>query len=473
MPSTRKDAGFTIIEVLVAALILVIASMTTFTLLSSATKNAVRAKGTQVALDRAQQEVEKLRSLTNKELAMTSAPQFKASALDPGNRVNAGTGSFALRRSPRSEYETMVYNGRSLWGGGEVAGGVVNSGPVPFSSGDVSGKVYRYIVWRNDERCSEALCPGPEDYKQIVVAVKLDSKPNMPAERGYVEVQSNFVDPKDSSANDPKPGAEGVVTAQQFYLTDTPCAASGITERQEITGEHLLHNTLGTCASGLHNETTKGAPDALMLGAPPDPAPEDPSLPVRYDYANDFYLEPTPDTDKGLQIRRDNTSGCNYTPVGSIAQSQVHRWVTDPMAANFKLSGKVTLKLFTRTLSNSTYKAGICVFLFKRHEAATTTDTLLANKVGGSGFWTYTESGLGNWPTVKIENGVEEWPQIAVEMDIASAPYLIPAGDRVGMAVTVDPAKMSPGFDAIGINYDFPSEPSRLEVETTTPIDGG
>ena len=41
-----------------------------------------------------------------------------------------------------------------------------------------------------------------------------------------------------------------VVTAQQFFLTDTPCSSSGTTVAAEITGDHLLHNTLGTCASG-------------------------------------------------------------------------------------------------------------------------------------------------------------------------------------------------------------------------------
>lgn len=456
------------VEVLVAALILSIAAMTTFGLLSSATKNTVRAKATQVALDRAQQEMEKLHSLTNKQLAMTSVPAHASSDLDPGYRVKAGGGTFALSRSPIGEYEEMVYNGGSLIGGGTVQGGVVNPGPVSFTSGDISGEVYRYIVWRDDELCLD--CPG-QDYKQIVVAVKLDSPPSQAAERGYVEVQSNFVDPTDSIESDPKPGAEGVVTAQQFYLSDTPCAATGVTERQEITGEHLLHNTLGTCADGLQNEATEGAPDALLLGAPPDPAPEDPDNPIRYDYANDFYLEPTPDTDKGLQIRRDDTAGCHFSPGGSIAQSQVHRWVTDPMAAEFKLTGKVTLKLFTRTLNTASYRAGICVFLFKRNLSGE--DSLLLNKQGGDPFWTSSSGGVGNWPTVEIVEGREKWPVETVTMEVAGTPYPIGVGERLGMAITVDPAKMTPGADGIGINYDFPEEPSRIEVETTTPLDGG
>jgi prepilin-type N-terminal cleavage/methylation domain-containing protein len=467
---TTGEDGFTMIEVLVAAMILVIAAMTTFNLLSSATRNAQRAKGTQVALDLAQQELERLHSMTNEELAMEGVPPHASSELDPGFRVNSGAGTFALQRSPVGEPQKMVYN-ESIHAGKEVKNGKVV--PVePFDQGDVSGKVYRYIVWRKDPRCTGCAAPY---YKQIVVAVKLDSTPSQLAERGYVEVQSNFVDPTDSAETDPPAAATGGLTAQQFYLSDTPCAATGATDRQEITAEHLLHNTLGICANGLQNEAVKGAPDALLLGPPPDPTPEDPTDPVRYDYSNDFFLEPTPNTDQGLQIRKDNTAGCHFEPSGSIAQSQVHRWVTDPMPSEFKLTGKVTLKLHTRTIGASTYRAGICVFLFRRHEVgAKAEDKLFADKVGGFEYWRYRPPGVGTWPTVSYDvNGNEEaWPSIPLSMELAGVAPAIAKGDRLGVAITVNPADLPATADGIGVNYDYPDEPSRIEVETTTPLDG-
>jgi hypothetical protein len=362
----------------------------------------------------------------------------------------------------------MVVNGGSLYGGGEVTGGVVNPGPTPFSSGNVSGNVYRYVVWRNDDSCSEEVCPGTQDYKQIVVAVKLNTPGSQSGERGYVEVQSDYVDPTINSEDDPVPGSNGVVTAQQFFLTDTVCAAGGSTSRAEITGEHLLHNTLGTCVDGLHTGSTKGAPDALLLGAPPDPAPEDPSNPPLYDYANDFYLEPTPDTDKGLQIRRDDTSGCHYVPTGSAnPESQVHRWVTDPVAANFTLTGNVTLEIYTRTLNDALYTGTLCAYLYKRHEAGSpvvATDTLLTNKVGGAGYWTYTPQGNGFWPR-------NAWTKVRLTMTFNGAPYTIPAGDRLGLALSVE--RGNTPADAIPVMYDHPNYPSRIEVDTNTPIDGG
>lgn len=459
-----REAGFTIVEVLIAIMILAIGAMTTFSLLSAATRNAQRAKASQVALEYAEQELEFLRSEEDKELALTAAPAYSSNTLSPNSRVSNGT--FALSRQPIANYHNLVVDGGSLYGGGEVEGGTVSPGPTSFTSGDVSGKVYRYIVWRNDEKCSETSCPGKQDYKQIVVAVKLDSPPSQAAERGYYEVQSNFVNPTDNSESDPLPSSnDSVVTAQQFFLTDTPCAASGVTTRQEIAGSHFLHNTLGTCASGPQTGTTLGAPDALLLGSPPDPDPEDPFNPPLYDYANDTYLDTTPDNGTGLQIRKDSTDGCHYVPTGTPnPESQVHRWVTDPMAENFAMTEKVTLQFYTESLGASEAAGKACVYLYKRHEEGSppvAEDTLLTNTSGNTAYWTYSPAGF--WP--------QEWTKVRLTMTFNEAPYTIPAGDRLGLALSVDSAKTEAA--AISFMYDHPIYPARIEVDTSTPIDGG
>ena len=471
-----REDGFTLVEVLIAVLVVVTGALATFGLLGEAVKDTVRAKGTQVALDRAQQEIEALRSLSNKQLAMTTTPEPSTNPLNPNYRILSSgfANSFALTREPLGSYATMVINGEPLYGGGVVTGGVVNPGPSSFTSGDVSGEIYRYVVWRNDEKCGAA-CPGGQDFKQIVVAVKIDGPPNQGGERGYVEVQSDFVDPTDSPKSDPLPASNGqVVTAQQFFLTDTPCASGGTTARQTIGGDHLLHNTLGTCASGAKTEGTAGAPDTLMLSGPPDPAPEDPDLPLLYDYSSDSYLEPAlnPDKDEGLQIRRDEkVGGCPYNPAKETAsanpQSQVHRWVTDPFASGFTLSGNITLEFYTRTINEAQHKGTLCVFLYKRHETGsppTAEDSILANAKGGAGYWTFTPEGNANWPST-------EWKRIRLTMEFLSPPYTIPAGDRLGVALAVEGANTP--AEAIQIMYDHPQYPSRLEVDTNTPLEGG
>ncbi len=455
------EAGMTIVEVIVAAMVLALGAMATFGMLSSATKNTQRGKASQVALNRAQLEIEALRSLANDELALTAAPAHATSTFNPNYRVSNGT--FALTREPPAGYANLIVNGGSLFGGGFVEDGTVDPGPTPFASGDVTGKVYRYVVWRDDASCPAATCPGTQDYKEIVVAVKLDKTGNQAAERGYVEVASDFVDPTDSALDDPIPGANGVVSAQQFYFSDTPCSSSGATTRQDIVANHLLHNTLGTCASGPQAGATPGAPDALLTGAPPDPDYLDDSNPALFDYSDDFYLEPTPDTDKGVQILRDTTSGCNYTPIGTTnPEARTHRWVTDPMSADFKMVEKVTLEFYTRTLNDEPGSGELCVYLFKRN-ATETLDTRLTNKATGNLYWKYNPGGTGWWRG--------KWEKVRLTMTFNDSPYPISKNERLGVALSVE--RTGTEGAALAFMYDHPKYPTRLEVDTNTPIDGG
>ena len=473
------EAGLTMIEVLIASVVLVMGAAATFGVLGAATKNAQRAKATQIALDLAQEEMERLHGIPYEDLAVSTLPAATSNPKDPNSRV-AGS-LFALRRNPLGAYfpvtvdaEKGVSSESDFFTGDSEAGGI-------------TGTVYRYVVWRNDASCSDAECPGEQDYKQIVVAVKPDRAVSQGGESGYVEVQSAITAPPDEEGEDPEggggegeeededeeggPGGGGGtdVTAQQFFLSDTACAAAGFTSRQEITADHQLHNTLGTCASGLQTgNDTPGAPDALLLGGPPDPFPADESLPGLHDYSDDFYLEPTPDTDKGVQIRRDDTSGCHYDPAGATnPESQVHRWVTDTMPKAFELGGKVTLEFYTRTLNDALYTGTLCVYLFERKEsgpsgAPVAEDTLLIGKDDGNPYWTYEPEGNGYWPR-------NTWAKIRLSMEFQEAPRVLAAGRRLGVALSVDRANTP--ADAIPIMYDHPNYATRIEVDTKTPLE--
>lgn len=463
------ESGLTIIEVLVASIVLVLGAAATFGLLAAATKNAQRAKATQVSLDLAQEEMERLHSLPYESLAVSSLPETSSDPLDPGYRVQGS--QFALKRSPMGSYGTMVLDAEK---GIATESDFFSGNP---EQGGVKGTLFRYVVWRNDATCPEAECPGEQDYKQVVVAVQPEAPVNQSGKRGYVEVQSELVDPasyEEESEEEQEEEGEGgenpgqEFTGQQFFLSDTPCAASGTTERQTIVADHLLHNTLGTCASGLKTGAAEpGAPDALLLGAPPDPDPLDESNPLLFDYADDFYMEPTPDTDRGLQIRRDDTSGCHYNPTGSTnPESQVHRWVTDPMPFDFEVKDRVTLEFYTRTLNDALYTGTLCVYLFSRHEEGAPpegNDTLLVAKPQNTAYWEYSPEGNGFWPR-------NAWTRVRLTMEFQESPKTILKDDRLGVALSVDPANTP--ADAIPVMYDHPNYATRLEVDTKTPLEG-
>lgn len=456
----------TLIEVVVAALVMAMAAMATFALLASATKNAQRARQTQVALDLAQEEVERLRSVPYQELALSSLPSPSSSKLSPNFRVQ-GT-EFALNRSPVGQYESLVGPSEA----GFSPSSEFHSGNP--SDGGISGTIYRYVVWRNDPSCPNTQCEGLHDYKQVIVAVQPQGLAGE-GERGYVEVQAKRIDPE--ALNEPPPpaeeGGEGEpgngLTAQQFYLSDTPCSPTGTTTRQDILTDHLLHNTMGTCASGLQTGKTIGAPDTLLLAGPPDPDPENDLVPSFYDYSDDLYLEPNPDTDKGLQIRHDDSEGCNYDPTGtSNPESQIHRWVSDPMTKSFVVNGEVTLEFYTRTLNDAIYTGRLCIYLFDRSETGgekpVATDTFLKD-TDGTPYWVYEPGdGVGFWPR-------NMWTKIRRKMSVADAPYVIQPGHRLGVALSVDISNTT--GDALAIMYDHPNYPTRLEVETTAASLGG
>lgn len=506
----REDEdGLTLIEVLVASIVLALAAMATFGVLAATTRNAQRAQALQVALDKAQEEMEKLQTVPYDELALTTAPKHEASPLNPNYRVDDTSGKFALKRDPLGQYAKMVLHGEPYYGTEKTVVGTIAPGPFPFQEGSVSGKLYRYIVWRNDPECpqstvgSEDFCPGDQDYKQLIVAAKLDGPVAQQGEGNYVEVQSQVSNPKAVAQRSTREGGEvgeggtgeeteqekeerekeeeenggsagtgKAITAQQFFLSDTPCSPTGETSREEIVGDHLLHNTLGICADGLRNGQTKpGAPDALVLGSPPDPDPVDEFNPLLYDYSSDSYLEPTPDTDKGTQILHDDSAGCNYEPKSSVhPEAKVHRWVTDPMPYEFKMSGTVTLEFYSRTLNEASYPGTVCAFLFIRSEEGSGeetegTDELLENKdFPGRLYWTYSSQGTGSWPRT-------EWTKLRLKMDIAGElPKSVLKDQRLGVALSVD-AGTTPA-DAIPVMYDHPNYPTRLEVDTTTPFEG-
>lgn len=477
------ETGMTMIEVLVAAVVLVMGAAATFGVLGAATKNAQRAKATQVALDLAQEEMERLHSIPYDELAVNTMPVASSNTKNPNSRVSGST--FALRRSPKGTYLPIDVDAEK----GFSPESEFQTGK--SDEGGIHGTIYRYVVWRNDSSCPETDCPGADDYKQIVVAVKPTRTVSQGGEAGYVEVQSAVTAPpgetelshqeeeekekeeqeqEEKEQEEKEAAGEGDVTAQQFFLSDTACSASGVTKRQEISGDHLLHNTLGTCASGLQaGSENPGAPDALQLSGPPDPFPEDESLPALYDYSDDFYLEPTPDTDKGLQIRRDDTSGCHYDPTGvTNPESQVHRWVTDPMPGEFEMGGKVTLEFYTRTLNDALYTGTLCVYLFEREEKTgpdglpKAEDTLLEDEATGNAYWTYEPEGNGYWPR-------NSWAKIRLTMEFHKHPRFVLKKHRLGVALSVDRANTP--ADAIPIMYDHPNYATRLEVDTRTPLE--
>ncbi len=467
MAPLGRQQGFTVVEAMVAALILVVAGIAVLTAVDTAARSTYRAEQSQVQVNALQEEVERIRDLPFDQVALTAAPAHAMDEAHPDWRVSGAT--FALARDgtdPRS----LVVEGGALQGGGTIAGAAISHGPTPFSSGDVSGQMYRYVVWLNDDTCPEALCPGGQDKKRVIVAALVDPT-GSGGERIYQEAHSEITDPEAERVDNPLPPGEDEDPGWQFWLTDTPCNHG---TRQPIVADHLTHNTLGTCSAGLKTGSTAGAPDLMFTEAPPlDPAhpPDDQPL---YDYATDVEPNQNPGDDRGLQMRVPSgllgQTGCLPLNLGGLLESskqwKTHRWLSPPIPDDHDilLDGRGTLSLWTQTVNGAVHPGRICVWLFTRQlnllGVPVDTPVLNLDDPVAADHFPYSEA---SWPS-------GEWGEIEIPMHFAAvnggAVHLLP-GTRVGLALAVHRNGTLPG-DGLQFNYDTPSFDSRLELQTSS-----
>jgi type II secretory pathway pseudopilin PulG len=451
----KREEGFTVVEVLVAILILAAGALAVLQTFDASTRNTFRAEQTQVAINRVQRELEQVRQLDYADVALTTTPSHSSDPKDPRYRVSGS--NFALDWDGTTASNNAEMAVKNVGG---LTAGAVNPGPTSFTSGDISGKVYRYVVWRDDPNCLKVpglplidACPGTHDYKSAVVIVKLDDVP-ISFSRAYSEAQSNFSDPEAAPITNTDPGAGGpVLTAEQFFLSDTTCNHSS---RQDIAGDHLEHQTWGAC-----DEPNPRKPDGLYTDAPPDPDPDDPGNPPLHDYATDVEPSLNPDQDKGLQLYRQDENGCSFDNEGE-PEYRIHRWVSQPMTDSFVMSGQATLEIYTRTINDVNAQGTICVFPFVRTETVILGETIVEDTQlidlnnPPTPYFTYTEN---PWPA-------GAWTRRRFQMSFA--PATVVSGQRVGLEIAV--RRNGTTGDNLQFMYDHPDYPSRLEVKTTTPL---
>jgi type II secretory pathway pseudopilin PulG len=178
---TSREDGFTIIEILIAAFILVLGALAVFMTFASAVHNIQRGREQQVGVSVAQREMEKVRVLPFDSVGLSSTPTFSADPKNPGNRVS-GSGSstqFDLIRGGATE-------NRKIRTGGSV---------VPVSTGvrspdGTEATVYRFVT------CEEEACLA----KRVVIDVLPVTKGNLAGYRhSYYELQTTLVDPEPGS----------------------------------------------------------------------------------------------------------------------------------------------------------------------------------------------------------------------------------------------------------------------------------
>jgi type II secretory pathway pseudopilin PulG len=470
-PILRED-GMTMIEVVVAALLLTLGSLAVLGLVSTQAHNTFRGEQSQVVSNRLQEEMERIKQVPYSKIALSGLPTDTSVTSDPRWRMS-GTRYSVTQNG--STLRNLVYDGSSLDEGGTVSGGAISPAPETFSSGDVHGTIYRFVVWDDNPNCGEA-CPGTQDLKRVIVAIRLDTTA-VGGARHYQELQSQIADPEAKVAGPHPPGSGDNSKPWTFFLTDTPCDQG---DRQPISADHLLHNTNGVCGAGLKNSSNctvagcePGAPDLMVTHAPPlvDESP-------LFDYATDMEPSVNPDQDKGLQMPKPSSTGC----LSSLSQpltngsgtvtndpdatrmQTIHKWLSAPMGngSNVTLDGTGTLNLWTQTVNNQTYTGKVCIWLFERHPnpngSGGPVETPAANVNGNVTYFTHSPAG-GVWPS--------SWTEIHIPLHFTLSTPLT-AASQLGVAIQVERSGTSGG--GLQFMYDEPSFDSRLEVDTASTL---
>lgn len=450
--------GMTVVEVVVAGMILVIGSLGVLGMVDGATRSTFRAEQSQVVSNVLQREMEKIRELPYDEIGLSSAPSHESGSNEPNSRI---TGSAFYSKRNGTGLKSLVLEG------------AVAPGPEPFQVENVKGQVYRYVVW---DVCPESTCNDGEYLKRAIVAVKLETTASGGVDRRYQEIQSQIVDPEAApSENSVTAPSGGSVTPWWLWLTDTTCDRSEPQtplERSEVgalfgqpEGDHPAHNTRGVCADGLKVENEPGAPDLLWPEAPVLIEEEDPEKesesPV-YDYATDVEPLVEPDRDKGLQILLGGQCGAMpATEVRSEPDSdgtmfqQLHKWITPPVksTSNLALTGEGALYLWTQSIEHGVYPVTVCIWLFTREGGE---DTPIAQTFEGLPYTTYSKA---TWPSTG-------WSEIVVPLSFntgETGEIPLPEGSRIGVAISVQAGEHTSGIQTL---YDEPSFDSRLSLDT-------
>lgn len=463
----RREDGLTIVEVMVAGMILVVGGLGVLGIVDAATRQTFRAEQSQVVANVLQAEMERLKQLPYEELALTALPVHDNDDANPSSRI-ASTSFFYTGRNGTG-LKPLVYNGATS-GGETIEGGTVASGPTPFQIGEVKGDIYRYVVW---DTCPSSLCADGKHLKRAIVAVSLDTTASGGTRR-YQEVQGQVVDPDAEPSNFPEqePGGSDTVS-WTLWLSDAPCNQTERLEDPSENGDHASHNTRGDCMDGEQLGNVPGAPDLLSVRG------RESEVDVKDDFSTD--VEPQGEGDEGLQLL--SGSDCASTAATDLARGvatepdtdaaafqKVHRWLTAPMPAtegdaDVLLTGDGTLSLWTRTIAGAVYKGEVCAWIFVRtYGEGTVTDTLVYNL--GPPLSLHFSHFATSWPS-------SGWTEISLPLSFGHAEeggaLPLPEGSRLGLTLSV-------GEDTptgLQFLYDEPSFDSRMQLETSGALPPG
>jgi prepilin-type N-terminal cleavage/methylation domain-containing protein len=443
----RTEQGFTLVEVLLAMVLMAVGIAATLAVFGSSGRATVLSQQIEVATQKGQAELDRLSAYDYDKLGLTSTPGTSTNPKNPNSRVSGTT--LTIRSGVTETFVLSTDTGQS--------GAAVNPTPTSFAVGTgdepVTGSIYRYVTWR-DENCPAGVCDGTQNTKRITVAVTINASGTLPA-RAPVWLSQIVPDPQalPPGTSAPPAGTGNNVTAQDFYLYDTRC---GNTSRTSPTGEHSTHSTAsrpnsGTSPASAYSVCENTTVPALQPDLMGDDVPTGDSSTPLYSYSNDL----SGTYDGGLAMKEQGTTcptsyafttGHTYSTSNPNFYS-IHAWASNAFSTPFDLAGKATVSIFTEAMGGASGRGFVCATVIDRAvSAGVPTDTVL----GSSTF------DVTSWPTTST--------RLSFTFNVTSTD--LAAGHRLVFVLGV----RSESANDLVFRYDHPLYPSFLEVSTDTPF---
>jgi prepilin-type N-terminal cleavage/methylation domain-containing protein len=497
-PRHLDERGFTLVEMLVAMLILMVGIVASLSVFSSSRNATLASQRHEVAVHQAQRELERLRALDYSELGMTSAPSPSADPRNPNCRVQSG-GKLRVKPVAGQPCAQSSSSDEAFVLTADVPGGKVDPTPTSFTVGDgtadappTTGKIYRYVTWR-DETCLPGICDDVggdvKNTKRLLVAISLDpvvSNGNTKniGPRNPVWITSIATDPKagtlTSGQGNPPPAPSA--TVQNFYLYDKTCSDNDTNNGYASPpappasgprpGDHVTHDTAAP-ATSCENVTASKRPD-LMGPAVPTYGFDAPIPPYRFsndpqltqsDYPAGLALSrtgaPTTCPASSYQLDTGNSDNENPPNTSTPGKWQVHGWGTRKFGQDFALSGKAYLSIWTTSVGSTAGAGRFCATLVDRLTVAGVPNDVQLGSMGR----TYSP-----WPTTKNEPGrycgSPDFPcgrQLTFQFSVNGTK--VRSGGRLMLFVSV----LGSSDKDIVLLYDDPRYRSFVQIETATP----
>jgi hypothetical protein len=375
----RSEDGFTIIEVLVAATVLLVGVLGMIAAMDASRRLTQVAERHTLMVHRAEREIERVEALPFAQVGMTAAPSHSTGAANPRYYVVAATpATFQWDRNAPGTTEPFVVDPAGAFtptteSAAQPCPAATN--PCSWTDGAQSGYVYDFVTWHYDSVCNAgAVCPAQNDYKRVTVVVTLTgaAHPSLPAlvssvvadthaqPAGYVAngVQNPLQAPSTQCLNqvgvlvscaNALPG-----TPQTWFLYDTNATVS--TTRQPIVGDHPTHPTLAPITGLLCNVlVTTGCPRPDLMGPTPPPSPGPPT-------PNNLSNEVTGVVYAGGRLLHRDTDCAN--PPSTTDNTKGAVWVTNQLSTNTVLTGDGGMTVYTQTANSFAATVTLCVAIY-------------------------------------------------------------------------------------------------------------